>query len=43
MRKEIINNLNYMFSLKEERINLFFTEIDQIKEILEKDIKKIIN
>lgn len=34
LKKEIINNFNYMLSMKQEDIDLFFTDIDKIKEIM---------
>lgn len=35
--KEILNNFKYMLSLKENGLNLFFTDIDSIKaELLKK-------
>ena len=32
VEKEILDNFKYMISLKEEGLNLFFTDIDKIKE-----------
>ena len=34
LKKEIIDDFKYLLSLKKEGINLFFTDIDKIKEIL---------
>lgn len=34
VEKEIVNNFKYMLSLKESGLNLFFTDIDKIKEIM---------
>ena len=31
-KREIINDLKYILSLKESGLNLFFTDIDKIKE-----------
>lgn len=40
VQREIINNLKYVLSLKKDGNNLFFTDIDAIKEIMLKEIKK---
>lgn len=34
VKREILDNFNYMLSLKEEGLNLFFTDIDKIKQIM---------
>ena len=39
LKKEILNNFKFMLSLKEEGINLFFTDIDKIREVLIDEIK----
>ena len=33
-KNEIFNNFKYMLSMKEKGNNLFFTDIDRIKEIM---------
>ena len=40
IKREIIDNFHYMMSMKKEGINLFFTDIDKIKEIMEKELEK---
>ena len=40
VQKEIINNLQYVFSLKEEGINLFFADIDRIKVMMLEETEK---
>ena len=37
--KEILNNFKYMLSLKENGLNLFFTDIDSIKSQLLKELQ----
>lgn len=37
-KKEILDNFKYMLALKKEGINLFFTDIDRIKEIMLKEL-----
>ena len=37
-QREIINNFKYVLSLKESGLNLFFTDIDAIKEKMEEEI-----
>jgi len=39
VQREIIDNLQYMLSLKESGLNLFFTDIDYIKNIMEEELK----
>ena len=36
---EILNNFKYMLSLKENGLNLFFTDIDSIKSQLLKELQ----
>lgn len=38
--KKIVNTLKNMFSLKEEELNLFFTDIDKIKKMMLDEMKK---
>lgn len=38
LKKEILNDFKYMMSMKKSGINLFFTDIDKIKEIMEDEI-----
>ena len=38
LEREIINNFLYTLSLKEEGLNLFFTDIDKIKQIMLEEI-----
>ena len=33
-KNQILSNFNYMLSMKQEGLNLFFTDIDKIKEIM---------
>ena len=39
VQREIIDNFQYMLSLKKEGLNLFFTDIDSIKEKMLDDLK----
>ena len=39
LEKEIVNNLKYLFSLKRKGLNLFFTDIDKIKEIMLEELE----
>lgn len=39
LQREIFNSLNYMFSLKNKGVNLFFTDIDKIKEMMLEELK----
>lgn len=39
-QKEIVDSFKYMLSLKEEGLNLFFTDIDKIKEMMLKELKE---
>lgn len=39
-QEEIVDLLKYMLSLKEEGLNLFFTDIDKIKEMMLKELVK---
>lgn len=41
-QEEIVDSLKYMLSLKEEGLNLFFTDIDKIKEMMLKELKKVV-
>lgn len=34
-----MDSLKYMFSLKEEGLNLFFTDIDAIKRMMKEELK----
>lgn len=43
VEKEILDNLNYVFSMKKEGINLFFTDVDSIEKFLLEEIKQIVN
>ena len=38
IQKEILDDFQYMLSLKEEGLNLFFTDIDRIKEMMLKEL-----
>ena len=38
LKKEILNNFKYMMALKIEGRNLFFTDIDRIKEMMLKEL-----
>ena len=40
VQREIVDDLNYMLSLKINGLNLFFTDIDKIKEIMLAESKK---
>ena len=40
VEKEIINDFKYMLSLKKNGLNLFFTDIDFIKDLMIKEIKE---
>lgn len=39
LEKIILKNFNYLMNLKSRGINLFFADIDRIKEIMESEIK----
>lgn len=39
-QEEITDSFKYMLSLKEEGLNLFFTDIDKIKEMMLKELKE---
>ena len=39
LKKEILDDFKYMLSMKKEGINLFFTDIDKIREILIEEMK----
>ena len=39
IKKEIINNFESTISLKEKGINLFFTDIDKIMDVINNEIK----
>ena len=39
VKNEILENFNYLLSLKKEGLNLFFTDIDEIKKIMLKELK----
>ncbi len=39
-QKEIMNSIQYMFSKKEKGVNLFFTDIDRIKEMMLDELEK---
>ncbi len=43
IQKEIEASLKYVFSLKEEGLNLFFTDIDKIKKMMEDELKMEVN
>ena len=43
VKREIISDLKYMFSLKDDGLNLFFTDIDLIKEIMLDELKMLIH
>lgn len=38
--KEILDNFNYMLAMKKQGIDLFFTDIDKIKNIMEDELKE---
>ena len=40
VQREIIDDLEYMLSLKRNGLNLFFTDIDYIKKVISKEIKR---
>ena len=40
VQREIVNDLEYMLSLKRNGLNLFFTDIDYIKKVISKEIQK---
>ena len=39
VKDEILNNFKYLLSLKSKKINLFFTDIDSIKEMMIEELK----
>ena len=39
VEKEIIDDFEYMLSLKSSGLNLFFTDIDKIKQIMLNELK----
>ena len=39
LKSEILNNFEYMLKLKQKGVDLFFTDIDKIKEKMLKEIK----
>ena len=39
VQREIISNLEYMLSLKNNGLNLFFTDIDYIKDLISKELE----
>lgn len=39
IEREIISDLKYLFSLKENGLNLFFTDIDYIKQLMLEELK----
>ena len=39
VKREILDDFQYMLSLKIEGLNLFFTDIDKIKEIILEELK----
>ena len=41
LRDEILNNFQYLMSLKKDGTNLFFADIDKIKEIMLKELKSL--
>ena len=41
VEREIIDNFQYILSLKENGLNLFFTDIDFIKKIMLEELEKI--
>ena len=41
IEREIVNDLEYMLSLKKEGLNLFFTDIDFIKKIMLEEVEKV--
>lgn len=38
LQRKIVNNLKYMLSLKKDGLNLFFTDIDRIKNMMEEEL-----
>ena len=40
LKDEITSNFNYLLSLKKQRINLFFPDIDKIKEMMLEEFGK---
>lgn len=40
LKDEINNNFKYLSALKEEGVNLFFTDIDKIKDIMLQELVK---
>ena len=40
IEREIVDDLEYMLSLKESGLNLFFTDIDFIKNIMLEELEK---
>lgn len=40
LKDEIYNNFKYLLALKEEGVNLFFTDIDKIKDIMLQELEK---
>lgn len=40
IKSEILDNFKYILSLKKEGLNLFFTDIDKIKEIMLEELKE---
>ena len=40
VEREIISNFKYLLSLKEKGLNLFFTDVDRIKSIIDKELKE---
>lgn len=40
LKDEILNDFRYLISMKNKGKNLFFTDIDKIKEIMEEELKK---
>ena len=40
IEREIVNDLEYMLSLKSEGLNLFFTDIDFIKNVMLEELEK---
>lgn len=41
VKKEVINDFKYMLSLKKSGLNLFFTNIDEIKKIMLEEAKEL--
>lgn len=42
IQEEIVDSLKYMLSLKQEGLNLFFTDIDKIKKMMLEELKETI-